>query len=160
MLSAVGGRLRPEIKRKHPFDGLEEEIFLNLLRTADALLRELEQTLKAAGLSHTQYNVLRILRGAGRDGSPCGEIAQRMISRDPDMTRLLDRLENRALVTRARERGDRRVVKTRITAEGLRILRELDEPIRSLERRQLRHIEHSQLRRLNELLEEVRRPRK
>ncbi len=152
----MGGRLRAEIKQRRPFEGLEEEVFLNLMRTADALVRELDETLKAAGLSHTQYNVLRILRGAGRQGWACGEIAQRMISRDPDMTRLLDRLENRALVTRARERGDRRVVKARITAEGLRILRELDGPMALLGRRQLRHIERARLRLLNELLDEVR----
>ncbi len=152
----MGARLRAEIKQKRRFNSLEEEVFLNLMRTADGLLRELEQTLKAAGLSHTQYNVLRILRGAGREGWACGEIAQRMISRDPDMTRLLDRLENRALVMRARERGDRRVVKARITAEGLRMLRELDGPMASLERRQLRHLERGRLRLLNELLEEVR----
>jgi DNA-binding MarR family transcriptional regulator len=127
-----------------------------VLRTADALLRDSEQILKPAALSNTQYNVLRILRGAGAQGLACREIADRMITRDPDITRLLDRLESRGLVFRTREREDRRVVKTRITSEGLRILRELDEPMRQLHRRQVQHISHRRLRLLVQLLSEVR----
>jgi len=136
--------------------GLEAEAHLSLLRASDALLREVEQTLKPAGLSHTQYNILRILRGAGPAGLACREIGCRMITRDPDITRLLDRLEARELVRRERERSDRRVVKTRITAEGLRLLKELDEPIASLHRRRLRHMDHRRLRLLVRLLEEAR----
>src|SRR5207245_10164892 len=107
-------------RSRRPARGLENEVFLNLLRTADALLRDVEQILKAVELSHTQYNVLRILRGAGRQGLACQEIGERMLTRDPDITRLLDRLEARALVSRARGRADRRVVQTRITPAGLR----------------------------------------
>ncbi len=131
---------------------LEDEVFIRLLRTADALLRDVEQVLKPAGLSHAQYNVLRILRGAGPEGLACSEIGCRMITRDPDITRLVDRLEARGLVSRERERADRRVVRTRITAEGLRILRELDEPITALHRRQLRHVPGKRLRVLLRLL--------
>lgn len=144
---------------KRPARGLENEVFLNLLRTADALLRDVEQTLKPAELSHTQYNVLRILRGAGPLGLACREIGERMLTRDPDITRLLDRLEARGLVSRARGRADRRVVKTRITTTGLRILRKLEEPIRALHRRQLRHLEPRRLRLLDGLLEQVREGR-
>jgi DNA-binding MarR family transcriptional regulator len=153
------GRLQAEIQQKRPFRSLEEEVYLNVLRTADALLREVEQTLKPAGLSHTQYNVLRILRGAGSDGLGCGEIAERMLTRDPDITRLLDRLEARGLVTRSRERADRRVVKTCITAEGLRILKRLDEPMVEIHRRKLRHLKAGRLRLLVELLEQARKAR-
>ena len=146
-------------RSRRPACGLENEVFLNLLRTADALLRDVEQILKAVELSHTQYNVLRILRGAGRQGLACQEIGERMLTRDPDITRLLDRLEARALVSRARGRADRRVVETRITPAGLRILRELDEPISALHRRQLRHIEPRRLRLLAGLLEQLREGR-
>lgn len=135
---------------------LEDQIYISLLHTADSLLRDVEQVLKPAGLSPEQYNVLRILRGAGPDGLACREIAERMITRDPDITRLLDRLENRHLVTRSREETDRRVVKTRITDEGLRILRELDEPIHQLHRRQLRHVPARRLRLLGRVLAEAR----
>ncbi len=142
---------RPPSKKPLP---LEDEVFVRLLRTTDALLREVEQVLKPAGLSHAQYNVLRILRGAGPEGLACREIGCRMITRDPDITRLVDRLEARGLVSRERERADRRVVRTRITAEGLRILKELDEPISALHRRQLRHVPAGRLRLLARLLEQ------
>jgi len=134
----------------------EAEVFVNLVRTADALERGAEAFLKPYGLSGTQYNVLRILRGAGQSGLACREIACRLISHDPDITRLLDRMESRGLITRAREVKDRRVVKTRITAEGLRILRELDDPIRELHRRQFRGFPAKRLRQLSLLLEQAR----
>src|SRR2546430_13561411 len=97
----------------------EEAAFLDLLRTCDLLSRGLIQVLKTEDLSATQYNVLRILRGAP-EGLACGEIASRMISRDPDVTRLLDRLEKRGLISRRREQRDRRTVMAGITPEGLR----------------------------------------
>jgi DNA-binding MarR family transcriptional regulator len=135
---------------------LEAEVFVNLLRTADALARGAEALLKSAGLSATQYNVLRILRGAGSEGLACSEIGCRMISRDPDITRLLDRMESRGLIARARGKEDRRVVKTRITAEGLRVLEKLDAPVRDLHLRQLHHIPAKELQQLSRLLERVR----
>jgi len=129
----------------------EEAAFLDLLRTCDLLSRRPAQVLKAEDLSSTQYNVLRILRGAP-DGLPCGEIANRMITRDPDITRLLDRLEKRGLISRCRETKDRRMVMARITADGLKLLARLDEPVEEAHRRQLGHLGKDQLRALAELL--------
>jgi DNA-binding MarR family transcriptional regulator len=135
---------------------LEAQVFVELVRTAESLSRGAEALLKPTGLSGTQYNVLRILRGAGPDGLLCREIGCRMISRDPDITRLLDRMESRGLISRARGEEDRRVVKTRITPEGLRVLEELDAPVQELHLRQLRHLPVAELRRLSRLLERVR----
>jgi len=129
---------------------------MNLQRTADYLLRGVEEALKPAGLTPSQYNVLRILRGAGPDGLSCREIAERMLTRDPDMTRLLDRLEQRGLVSRARSTSDRRVVVTRITASAMKLLASLDEPIEELHRKQLRHLGREGLKQLTALLEEAR----
>lgn len=126
-------------------------VFLDLLRTTDILARRLVPVLKAADLSPTQYNVLRILRGSPQ-GLPCGEIASRMITRDPDITRLLDRLGKRGLISRARERRDRRMVLTRISEKGLKVVRDLDGPVREAHRKQLGHLGRSRLRELSELL--------
>ena len=148
-----------ERKRKRdPQAALEAEVFVSLLRTADALARGAEALIKPYGLSGTQYNILRILRGAGEKGLACSEVGGRLISRDPDMTRLLDRMESRGLIARARETDDRRVVKTRITPEGLRLLADLDEPVRQLHRRQLSHLPEKQLRLLSTLLDRAREP--
>ena len=133
----------------------EEAAFLDLLRTTDMLSRELVKVLKTADLSSTQYNVLRILRGAP-EGLPCGEIARRMITRDPDITRLLDRLEKRSLISRSREVKDRRTVMTRITAEGLKFLARLDEPVQEAHRKQLGHLGRERLQALTELLRDAR----
>ncbi len=135
---------------------LQGQAFISLLRTADALTRGAEALLKPAGLSSAQYNILRILRGAGENGLACREIGCKLISRDPDITRLLDRMESRGLIARAREVEDRRVVKTRITPQGLRILHDLDEPVRQMHRKQFRHIPDKQLRNLLRLLEQAR----
>ena len=124
---------------------------MDLLRTTDMLSRGLVGVLKSEDVSPTQYNVLRILRGAP-DGLPCGEIASRMITRDPDVTRLLDRLEKRGLISRGRETRDRRMVLARITAEGLKLLARLDEPVQAAHRKQLGHLGRERLRVLTELL--------
>src|SRR6266853_556686 len=113
----------------------EEAAFLDLLRTTDMLSRGPAQVLKTEELSATQYNVLRILRGAPQ-GLPCGEIANRMVTRDPDITRLLDRLEKRALISRSRETKDRRMVMAQITPAGLKLLAGLDAPIQEVHRKQ------------------------
>jgi DNA-binding MarR family transcriptional regulator len=133
----------------------EENAFVSLLLTADMLSRNIEKVLRSADISPTQYNVLRILRGSPQ-GLPCGEIADRMISRDPDITRLLDRLETRGLVSRCRETKDRRMVLTRITPQGLRLLAELDAPVIDTHRKQLGHLGRERLRSLLELLEMAR----
>ena len=148
--------LRAELKQRKPFATTEEEVFLNALRTADHLLRGEVEVLRSADLTFPQYNVLRILRGAGRGGISCGEISERMVTRDSDITRLLDRLEARGLVERGRDERDRRVVVQRITSTGLALLKELDEPVRRVHQRQLRHLTRAQLRQLGELLELAR----
>jgi DNA-binding MarR family transcriptional regulator len=150
---------------------LEQEVFLNLLKTADALMAELAELLKPHAISPTQYNVLRILRGVGAGccggghadpnakGVPCREIAQRMITRDPDITRLLDRLEDRGLIARQRDTADRRMISTRITDAGLDLLRTLDQPLLELHHRQLGHLPEPRLQELLTLLESVRQHR-
>jgi DNA-binding MarR family transcriptional regulator len=150
------GRLRDEIKQQRPFQSLEQEAFLSVLRTADALTQKIAALLKPVKLSPSQYNVLRILRGAGPEGLACREVAERMITRDPDITRLLDRLEGRGLVTRSRDDKDRRVVMARITPQGQHLLAELDGPIDELDRRQLQHLGEQRLRTLIQLLESIR----
>lgn len=130
-------------------------MFLELLRTTDLLTRSLVPLLKAEDLSANQYNVLRILRGSP-DGLPCGEIASRMITRDPDITRLLDRLEKRRLISRCRETKDRRMVMARITADGLKLLARLDDPVQEGHRKQLGHLGRERLQALTELLHAAR----
>jgi DNA-binding MarR family transcriptional regulator len=130
----------------------EEMAFLDLVRTAELLSRPVAQLFKGKDLTPSQYNVLRILRGSP-EGLTCGEIANRMITRDPDITRLLDRMEKRGLISRGREERDRRVVLTRIAAEGLDLLASLDQPVRDLHRRLLGHLGAERLVILRELLE-------
>src|SRR6202790_378550 len=134
-----------------PEGSAEEAAYLDLLRTADVLTRGAIGVLKAEELSTTQYNVLRILRGSPQ-GLTCGEIASRMITRDPDVTRLLDRLEKRGLISRCRETKDRRMIMARITPEGLKLLARLDEPVQAAHRTQLGHLGRERLRALTELL--------
>jgi DNA-binding MarR family transcriptional regulator len=133
----------------------EEAAFLDLLRTTDMLSRGPAKVLKAEDLSSTQYNVLRILRGSP-EGLPCGEIASRMITRDPDVTRLLDRMEKRDLISRCRKDEDRRTVMARITKEGLELVGRLDEPVQTAHRKQLSHMGRERLRALAELLSTAR----
>src|ERR1051325_9127394 len=109
------GKLIDEIKQTRPFGSLEDEVFVNLLRTAGAFLWREAEMLKPYELTLPQYNVLRILRGAGPGGLICREIGERMITRDPDVTKLLDRLETRGLVSRERQEKDRRVIVARVT---------------------------------------------
>ena len=149
-------RLQDEIKQSRPFPTLEEEVLVGLARTADARQRGLAAVFKAAGLSPTQYNVLRILRGAGGPGLSCRDITDRMVTRDPDLTRLLDRLETRHLVSRSRDGEDRRVVTTRITQAGLALLEELEGPLAAEQQRLLGHLGEQRLRSLADLLDEAR----
>ncbi|MGA9507818.1 MAG: MarR family transcriptional regulator [Candidatus Sulfotelmatobacter sp.] len=142
--------VRPK-KTKRRIGSPEETAFLELLRTTDMLSRGLVPILKAEELSSTQYNVLRILRGAP-GGLPCGEIASRMITRDPDVTRLLDRLEKRQLISRCRETQDRRTVRARIAPDGLKLLARLDEPVQAAHCKQLGHLGQQRLKALTELL--------
>ena len=142
----------------HKSDGTHTEtgLFVAFMQIADTFGAQAEQVFKTAGLTAAQYNVLRILRGAGRAGLACREIGERMISRDPDITRLLDRMEKRNLITRERQSDDRRVVKTFITAQGLEILKTLDRPVSALHKRQFQGISPVKLRVLAAMLEEIR----
>jgi DNA-binding MarR family transcriptional regulator len=133
----------------------EEDAFLELARTTDLLSRGVVEVLKTADLSPTQYNVLRILRGAP-EGLPCGEVADRMITRDPDITRLMDRLERRRLVSRSRQKKDRRTVITQITPAGMEVLARLDLPVQQAHIRQLGHLGRKRLQILTELLRSCR----
>jgi DNA-binding MarR family transcriptional regulator len=150
------GKILAEIKQSKPFPTLEEEAALNVQRTANVLSQGLTELLKQHDLTGTQYNVLRILRGAGEKGLTAGDIGDRMITRDPDVTRLLDRLEKRGLVERWRCTHDRRVVWTRITRAGLDVIGPLDRPITELHDRQLGHLGRDRLQELIELLEAAR----
>jgi DNA-binding MarR family transcriptional regulator len=142
-------------KPRRAFGSPEESTFIAIQRTADALARNVEKILRLADVSPTQYNVLRILRGAP-EGLQCSEIGKRMITRDPDITRLLDRLEKRALIERHRDTTDRRMVLTRITPAGLKCLADLDGPVNDMHKDQLRHLGKERLQTLMELLEIAR----
>ncbi len=148
--------LQAELKQNIPFRSLEEEAYLALLRTADALQTQVELWLKDFDLTGTQYNALRILRGAGKQGLPCSEIGERMITHDPDVTRLLDRLQDRGFVHRTRAQHDRRVVCGVITAAGLKLLRQIDGPLEKKGREMLKHVHQEEMAHLIELLELVR----
>jgi DNA-binding MarR family transcriptional regulator len=154
----MAGRIQSEIQQTKPIGSLEEEAFLNLQRTTAQLSQAMTELLKEHDLTPTQYNVLRILRGAGTAGLAAGEIGERMITRDPDVTRLLDRLERRGLVERWRCTHDRRVVWTRISAAGLDAIAPLDRPVDELHVDLLRHMGADRLRQLVELLEVARDP--
>jgi DNA-binding MarR family transcriptional regulator len=127
--SAVGD----DIHQTRPFASIEEELLVSLLRTGDVLHERFEQIIRPFNISMTQYNVLRILRGAEPTGRTCGEIGERMIAREPDVTRLLERLDRAGLVKRSRDSQDRRVVVTRITAGGLKLLDEMEPKLRELD---------------------------
>ena len=148
--------LQAELKQRVPFRSREQEAYLSLLRTSDALQASVEARLREFGLTGTQYNALRILRGAEPEGLPCSEIGERMITRDPDITRLLNRLEKRGLGARARAKADRRVIYGKITAAGLKLLREMDAPIEQHGREMLKHVGQEKLRELIDLLELLR----
>lgn len=152
MKATVQAELKPK-----PGSCPEEVTYLEMLRTMEALSHRFAQVLKTEDLSSTQYNVLRILRGAS-EGLPCGEIGNRMVTRDSDITRLLDRLERRALISRCRESKDRRTVWTRITPSGLELLARLDKPMRAAHRERMGHLGRERLSQLADLLRLARQP--
>ena len=143
------------LQQTRPFSGPEHEAYVALQRLATRLRDETEELLKTGGLSVTQFNVLRILRGAGVLGLTCGEIGARLISKDPDVTRLLDRLEKLGLVERARSEQDRRVVLTRLSPEGRALVGRFDTPLAELHRRQFAHLPPGRLEELLALLREA-----
>jgi DNA-binding MarR family transcriptional regulator len=147
----VTDELRAEIKQNKPFSSLEEEVFLNLQRTAGVLTAKIAEVLKPFELSHIQYNVLRILRGSGK-GLACSEIGERLITKDSDITRLLDRLEKRGLIMRERYERDKRVIIVKITEAGRQVLQALDSDIDLAPRKYLGHLGKEMLEKLNALL--------
>ncbi len=151
----MAGKIALELKQTRPLS-LEAEAMLNIKRTTSYLEAAVAHALKTHDLSSTQYNVLRILRGAGKAGLPCREIGERLVTREPDITRLLDRLEKRGLLGRSRESQDRRVITVRITDAGLAALKELDHPVEDAVRQPLRRLGTDRLAQLIEMLEEVR----
>ena len=156
ILLDVGTKLQKELKQTRPFVSREEEVYLNIQRTAEMLWSGVSETFKQVDLTPTQYNVLRILRGAGQQGVSCSEVSERLVTKDSDITRLLDRLESRGLISRERESRDRRRITTRITDEGLRLVAGLDKPIAECHRRQLGHMGEKRLATLSKLLEDAR----
>jgi len=134
----------------------EEEVYLSIIRTAEALSWGVSETLKVADLTPAQYNVLRILRGAAPVGATCGQISERMVTKDSDITRLLERLDARGLITRERDAQDRRYITVKITPEGLGLLASLDEPIAQCHKRQMGHLGRERLASLGKLLDDAR----
>lgn len=152
----MGKKLADEIKQGKPFGSIEEEACLNVQRTAAVLEQALEETLKPHGISATQYNALRILRGAGTKGLSCQEVGSRMIRLVPDITRLLDRLEAKGFISRARSEEDRRIVVVRIALSGTKLLAALDSVVQGLHRNVLGLLGEKKLRLMVELSEEMR----
>ena len=150
------GRLIEELHQTKPFESLSAELFLNILRTAFVLQRRAHQPLKPEVLSAEQYNVLRILRGAGPEGCACQQIVDRMISHDPDVTRLLDKLAARKLIMRERSTEDRRVVMARISQTGLALLQRLERPMSEALDEMIGHLSKKEATALVNLLERAR----
>jgi len=148
--------LRDELKMTRPFKSVEEEALLSLARTAAVLEHSGAEELKRFDLTITQYNVLRILRGAGTEGLCRNEVGERLVTRVPDVTRLLDRMEAAGLISRHRGGEDRRYVTTHITEKGLKLLERIDRELPAIHNRQLGHVSQKRLRELIDLLEEVR----
>ena len=155
--------LGDEVGKRGAFDLPEQEAFLNLVRTHAALGAGMDALLKTKGLSQAQYNVLRILRGNGAhgakgEGMPCAAVGSQTVARLPDLTRLLDRMEDAGLVTRTRGDEDRRVVRVKATAQGLRLLASLDAAVLRVHKEQLGHLSEREMRDLNRLLVKARTP--
>ena len=150
-------RLQHELKKREPFDSLEQEAALNLLRTSDQFQNQFLRLFRNFGITPSQYNVLRILRGEGRP-MPCQEITQRMIQVVPAMTGLLDRLEQQKLVRRNRSDEDRRVIYVELSAQAQDLLKQLDQPVLELHHRLMGHLTAAELSELSRLLEKARHP--
>jgi len=148
--------LQSEIAQSSPFASVEEEVLLNLLRTSDCVQRAFHHKTRRWGITSTQYNVLRILRGAQPAGLPCAAIGERMIAAEPDITRLLRRLKTLKLIQQRRDRRDRRVVLTQITNAGLDLLRAMDPVIRRAPVELLGHMNRAELAQFIRLLEAAR----
>lgn len=151
------GNLKHEIAQERPFSSVAEEALLNLMRTADCLHRLMQRKTRAWGVTSTQYNVLRILRGAQPQGLTCSAIGSRMITAEPDITRLLGRLKALKLIRQQRDKRDGRVVWTQISPSGLGLLAEMDPVIQRFPKETLAHVGDKELGRLIRLLELARK---
>ena len=147
--------LSQEIKKKRPFESAEQEATLSLLRTNDLFQNRFGRLFRQYGLTPSQYNVLRILRGEGRP-MPCLDIGERMVQVVPAMTGLIDRLEKQELVSRERSVEDRRVIYIEITSKALKLLQQLDEPVMELHEKLLGHLSKAELKQLVQLLDKAR----
>jgi DNA-binding MarR family transcriptional regulator len=148
--------LQAELKQNKPFKSLQEEALLSITRTAAVLEHAVAQALRPYEITPTQYNVLRILRGAGADGLCRQEVGERLVRRVPDVTRLLDRMEESGLIARHRGKDDRRYVATSITPKGLELLAAIDREICDIHNRQIGHVDERSLRLLIDVLARVR----
>ena len=151
----MNGRLQLELKKKRPFESAEQEAVLNILRTDDQFQNRFGRLFREYGLTPSQYNILRILRGEGKP-LPCLEIGERMIQLVPAMTGLIDRLEKQELVTRERCIEDRRVIYIQITKKALKLLKKMDTPVMDLHQQLIGHLSRSEQRELSRLLEKAR----
>ena len=152
----MAANLQAELKQSKPFPNVAAEALLSVLRTASVLEHELSEALKPYGITHTQYNVLRILRGAG-DSGLCGrEVGERMVSKVPDVSRLLDRMEEAELISRERDPDDRRHVTARITRKGLGMLEQASPPLEAVGRARVRQVPIGRLKELIDVLATVR----
>jgi DNA-binding MarR family transcriptional regulator len=158
-MNVMAKTLRDELKMTKPFKSVEEEAILSIARTAALMEHAGAEGLKPFNLTITQYNVLRILRGAGADGLCRNEVGERLVTKVPDVTRLLDRMEAAGLIVRERGGKDRRFVATRITDKGLKLLDKIDRELPAMHGRQLGHVSQKRLRELISILEEVRSAR-
>ena len=151
----TSGQLQRELKKKRPFESPEQEVILNVMRTNDQFQNRFGRLFRDYGLTSSQYNVLRILRGEGKP-MPCLEVADRMIQVVPAITGLIDRLQNQELVSRERCTEDRRVVYVEVTKKALTLLKRMDEPVNQLHKRLDGHLTRSELKELSRLLEKAR----
>lgn len=144
--------LRHELRQQKPFGSLAQEAFLSVARTEAQLRESIERLLEPHGLTLTQYNVLRVLRGAESEGLCRNEIRDRLVTRMPDVSRLLDRMETAGLIHRVRSTTDRRQVNTTLTTKGRKLVNELDGPMAKAHEKQLGHLDAKQLKSLIDLL--------
>jgi len=150
-----GGRLQRELKKKRPFESPEQEAMLNLVRTNDRFQFRFARLFREHGLTPSQYNVLRILRGEGKP-LPILEVADRMVAAVPGITGLIDRLEAMGFVTRERSTEDRRVIFVAVTESALEILARIDRPLVDLHKALIGHLTRQELNELVRLLEKAR----
>ena len=149
-------QLLNELQQQQDFQAREEEAVVALLRTVDHIRRATSSVLEAYEVTLQQYNVLRILRGAGEEGLPILEVGKRMVEQSPGITRLIDRLEDKELIARERSRMDRRQINVTITQKGLALLEKMDKPVRDTDRKLMENLSEEDIEKLISLLDAIR----